>query len=221
MRPTAKGGYGFNFSCTLCSAHFATCALFTFLFMKKKKAAPSPAAKDHTIEDGALDRPRAFKLPIMELVTFLVVNDLSIIFLNLSLLLNSVFVYQIFKLGIVPFVATVEYAFFGNRLTQTKLVGIAVVMGGIFLVVNPGSASSNILPTAVGLLAACGSVVCAGMQQISTRHLQKKYNIPPVELLDSISLTMALTLGTFGPVLDRFISGRWVWEYEFSAPAIK
>lgn len=59
------------------------------------------------------------------------------------------------------------------------------------------------------------------MQQISCRVLQKKYNTSPIELLDSVSVWMALSLGLIGPVFDYYISGEWVWNYEWSAPAFK
>lgn len=60
------------------------------------------------------------------------------------------------KLCIVPFVTIVEFVFFGNRLDQKRTLGIAVVVAGIFFVLNPGggAASSSVRPTFMGLLVA-------------------------------------------------------------------
>ena len=39
--------------------------------------------------------------------------------------------------------------------------------------------------------------------QISTRQLQKKYNVSPVDLLDAISWIMAVSIGVAGPFFDK------------------
>lgn len=124
------------------------------------------------------------------------------------------------KLCIVPFVAVVEAVFFGNRLSPVKGAGIGTVLVGIYLVVNPSSApTSTVLPSPLGMLIAALSVFCAGLQQISTRQLQKKYNVTPVDLLDSISWIMAASIGLVGPFFDKLVSSQWVWDYQWTTLA--
>ena len=71
-------------------------------------------------------------LPLMDLVIFTVVANVSIISLNTSLMVNSVAFYQIAKLGIIPFTATVEATFFGVQKDLRKRGG-----GGVTELISP------------------------------------------------------------------------------------
>ena len=73
-------------------------------------------------------------LPLMDLVIFTVVANVSIISLNTSLMVNSVAFYQIAKLGIIPFTATVEATFFGKEFSGLMKLAIAVTLVGVGLV---------------------------------------------------------------------------------------
>ena len=73
-------------------------------------------------------------LPLMDLVIFTVVANVSIISLNTSLMVNSVAFYQIAKLGIIPFTASVEATFFGKEFSGPMKLAIGVTLVGVGLV---------------------------------------------------------------------------------------
>lgn len=84
MRPVAKGGCGFAFSICLSALHYVSCAMFTRWWKARQRAnSPKPDEAKPPV-----------KLPLVEMVTYVLINDGAIVFLNLSLLLNPVFFYQ-------------------------------------------------------------------------------------------------------------------------------
>eukprot|EP00670_Eutreptiella_braarudii_P011955 CAMPEP_0174330224 /NCGR_PEP_ID=MMETSP0810-20121108/16485_1 /TAXON_ID=73025 ORGANISM="Eutreptiella gymnastica-like, Strain CCMP1594" /NCGR_SAMPLE_ID=MMETSP0810 /ASSEMBLY_ACC=CAM_ASM_000659 /LENGTH=337 /DNA_ID=CAMNT_0015445221 /DNA_START=33 /DNA_END=1046 /DNA_ORIENTATION=- len=191
-------GYNFNFPTCLCALHF----LFTSMSSKvgTKLGICSPPDK-------------SIIFPWRDLWTFTVVANLSIISLNTSLMFNSIVLYQISKLAIVPFTCLVEMAWYSRQFSMATIFCIVLTLVGMAMVsISELRVSTN----TIGVVIALSSIVFAGLQQLLCRHYQTKHNMPSNDLLAQTALAQGSTLMIFGPVMDFLFSQRWVSTYEFS-----
>ena len=156
-------------------------------------------------------------LPLMDLVIFTVVANVSIISLNTSLMVNSVAFYQIAKLGIIPFTATVEATFFGKEFSGLMKLAIAVTLVGVGLVTV---AEFNVSSTFFGCLVALCSIISSAMQQILCGWYQKKNSISAGTLLGKTAPVQGLSMLLLSPLLDKLLTGSTVFNYEISMPAL-
>lgn len=139
----------------------------------------------------------------------------SIICMNFSLFHNTVHLYQIFKLVVLPVVAFLEKVLFGKRLASRQYVAVVLVIAGSLMVIlvdsryvdDHGSATRalgdvNIL----GLLAGSLAVLASSLQGVYLKYLQQKF--PDYgDLLLSLSWYCAILGGLVAPVLDSYFAG--------------
>uniref|UniRef100_A0A7S0UWP6 Sugar phosphate transporter domain-containing protein n=1 Tax=Polytomella parva TaxID=51329 RepID=A0A7S0UWP6_9CHLO len=186
-------GYKFSFACTLCALHFLTSGVFVKgmeAFGYSKKAT----------------------LPLKDKLVFSVVASLSITSLNLSLLLNSVGLYQVSKLLIIPFVCFLEFLWYKQTLSPAALTSIAIVIFGVGLVTV-----SDVAGGLLGMIMAAVSVVTSGLQQVLCGKIQRQYALTSNQLLSNTSPIQGFMLLIVGPPVDRLISGRSVLSADYSS----
>lgn len=194
----SRTGYGFRYATTLCAFHYIVCTLSIWLTQ-------------------AMGGIKAVKLPVNDLALFTVTANLSIVCLNLSLMLNPVSLYQIAKLLIIPFVCLVEKFWLGKEFTRGVITSVLIVVTGVAVVtVTDVGLGDN----PAGLAVAAMSVISSGMQQIFCRTMQQKHKLSSHELLANTAPAQGWTLLLIGPFLDRYVSSSWVFNFNYTFPAL-
>lgn len=148
---------------------------------------------------------------------FSVVASISIVSLNTSLFVNSVFFYQASKLLIIPLTAVMESILLKTSFRRTRLGAAAVTVLGVACVIFD---DMQLRSTSFGVSVAVVSIFSSSLQQICVRMLLSEDKLSAAELLASIAPSQALLLLLMGPFLDRAYTKAWFVEYEWSVPAI-
>lgn len=140
---------------------------------------------------GLIER-KAF--PVRDVWLLAVSNWLSVMFVNLSLLNNSVGMYQILKLANIPVLCVVEYIFLNKTYAREILASLAVLIGGIS-VCTITDLSFNWLGFTFGALATLGTA----WNQILAGIVQNKHEVRGASVLywtaAPTSLLFASTIG--------------------------
>lgn len=194
-------GYGFNFATTLCALHYLTCSAAMF-FGSGVGVCKRPEAKS--------------SLPLKELLFFVLIASTSIVSLNVSLMVNTVGIYQVAKLLIIPTTCFLEMIVFRSAtFTAPMLVSVVVVLTGVGIVTV-----TDVEVNKTGLIWAGVSVVTSALQQIFCGLLQRKFRVSSHDLLAKSAPLQGTLLLFVGPFLDKAISDQWVHEYEYNVPAL-
>ncbi|CAF1927366.1 unnamed protein product [Brassica napus] len=154
-------------------------------------------------------------IPLWELLWFSLVANVSIAAMNFSLMLNSVGFYQISKLSMIPVVCVMEWVLHNKHYSREVKASVLVVVVGVGI-----CTVTDVKVNAKGFICASTAVFSTSLQQISIGSLQKKYSVGSFELLSKTAPIQALSLLTFGPFVDYFLSGRFVSTYKMSYGAI-
>ena len=195
-------GYGFSFATTLCGLHFMCTASIGLCTGGNRKADDKNSAGEK------------MRIPQHDIVMFVVVAATSIIGLNMSLMLNTIGFYQVCKLAQIPTMCVLELVFMGKKFSRRVIQAIVVVLLGVGV-----ATVSDLEMNPAGTIAAIVGVVSTSAQQILVAHLQKKHNVTSNFLLAKTSPYMAGSMLLFGPALDELITGKWVFDYEWSSVA--
>ena len=195
-------GYGFSFATTLCGLHFL-CTSSIGLFTSSNKGGSDVNASGEKM-----------RVPPNDIAMFVVVAATSIIGLNMSLMLNTIGFYQVCKLAQIPTMCVLELVFMGKKFSRRVIQAIVVVLLGVGV-----ATVSDLEMNPAGTIAAIVGVVSTSAQQILVAHLQKKHNVTSNFLLAKTSPYMAGSMLLFGPALDELITGKWVFDYEWSSVA--
>ena len=195
-------GYGFTFATTLCGLHFLCTSSIGMCTGQRKSS-------DDTNPQG-----EKMRVPHQDVAIFVAVAATSIIGLNMSLMLNTIGFYQVCKLAQIPTMCVLESVFMGKRFSRRVIQAIVVVLLGVGV-----ATVSDVEMNTQGTIAAIVGVVSTSMQQILVAHLQKKHSVTSNFLLAKTSPYMAGSMLLFGPVMDEMITGKWVFDYEWSTPA--
>uniref|UniRef100_A0A7S1IEU1 Sugar phosphate transporter domain-containing protein n=1 Tax=Eutreptiella gymnastica TaxID=73025 RepID=A0A7S1IEU1_9EUGL len=191
--------YNFHFPVTLCAIHFLITSMMSKL----------------GTEIGVCNKPeKSVNMPKRDLAVFTFVANTSIVALNLSLMANSIMLYQISKLAVVPFTCLVEMAWYGRQFSNSVIFCILLTLFGMAMV---SVSELRVTSSIIGVVALVGSIVGSGMQQLLCRHYQKSLDISSNDLLAKTAFSQGATLLLTGPVLDYFLGGSWVHEYSFKS----
>ena len=196
-------GFNFKFATTLNAFHYLTTTLGMFLWQQFANSADSAEAK--------VSQKTSPRIPLGELVLFTIVANLSILSLNFSLMINTVGVYQIAKLCIVPYTGIVEYLLMGRTINPKGIAFICVMLLGVGII-----SVSDIEMTLFGSFWALLSIFASGSQQIMVSWLQQRHSIKSAQLLSQVAPAQALSLMIIGPSLDRALMNDWVYDYSFT-----
>ncbi|KAL8503299.1 hypothetical protein ACS0TY_022151 [Phlomoides rotata] len=144
-------------------------------------------------------------------IGFGVLNGISIGLLNLSLGFNSVGFYQMTKLAIIPCTVLLETLFLTKTFSKSIKLSLAILLVGVGI--------ATITDLQLNMLGSCLSflaVVTTCVAQIMTNTIQKKYKISSTQLLYQSCLYQAVTLLIPGPFLDRLLTGKSVFSFEYT-----
>mmetsp|Transcript_12657 Transcript_12657/g.21438 ORF Transcript_12657/g.21438 Transcript_12657/m.21438 type:complete len:347 (+) Transcript_12657:165-1205(+) len=200
-----SAGYGFNFATTLCGLHF----LCTFITSRITAWAFGLEA------NNANGEKKPTTIPLFDAILYAVFADMSIVGMNLSLMMNTVGFYQIAKLSIIPLICCIDYIWLYKRFNSKIIMAIGVVLLGVGI-----STVSDVGFNVPGVIVAGIAVFSTAMQQVLVGHLQKKHQIGANELVSTTAPIQAISLLILGPMLDRLIVGRYIWEYEMNVPTM-
>lgn len=170
----------FNFPVTLTGAHLIASGIFGYLWCRQKS----------TFGEIQFDR-NVLQLAVLAI--------LSLGFLNLSLMKNTVSLYQSTKLLIVPCSATFEYLMMKSELTCKQIAFVSASLVGVALVsISDLRFGLNLL----GVFYALSSIVFSSLQQIYTRQVQVLGLHSPEKLLMMVGTSSGLVLLLLGPLCD-------------------
>ncbi|KAG2495895.1 hypothetical protein HYH03_006133 [Edaphochlamys debaryana] len=189
--------YRFTFATTVSGLHFVVCAWAAW-----------------GLERAGLSEPA--DMPLRGTLLFAGVGALSIGCANLSLLLNSVGFYQIAKLLMSPFVASVEMLWLKRRFPPTVLLSMVVVLAGVAIVTV-----SDVAVHPAGVAMAGAFIVTGGLQQILCGHLQAMHGLTSNQLMSNTSFLQGMICLIVGPFVDKAASSKWIMEWEASVPGIE
>ncbi|XP_047937632.1 UDP-rhamnose/UDP-galactose transporter 3-like [Salvia hispanica] len=192
----SSNGYAFKFATTLTGFHFAVTAIVGMI-------------------SNATGLSTSKHVPFWELLWFSVVANMSITGMNLSLMLNSVGFYQISKLSMIPVVCIMEWMLHNKQYSREVKLSVVIVVIGVGV-----CTVTDVKVNAKGFLCACVAVVSTSLQQISIGSLQKKYSIGSFELLSKTTPIQAGSLLVLGPVVDFYLSGNLIFDYNFGGGVI-
>ena len=193
-------GYGFSFATTLCGLHFL-CTSSIGLFTSSNKGGSDVNASGEKM-----------RVPPNDIAMFVVVAATSIIGLNMSLMLNTIGFYQVCKLAQIPTMCVLEGTLMGKRFSRRVIQAIVIVLMGVGI-----ATVSDVEMNFQGTVAAVVGVVATSGQQILVAHLQKKHSVTSNFLLAKTSPYMAASMLLFGPAMDELVTGKWVFDYEWSS----
>ena len=197
--------FNFRYVVTLNALHYITTSIWTRVakvigLAKQEESSKAPA-----------------HVPLSSVVLFTTVSNASIISLNTSLMLNSITLYQIAKLGIIPCTCCVEYLLYGRVFTSKMVLAIVVTLMGVGLVsINELNYSDSTL----GVFVALCSVVSSSGQQLLVRHLQLKHNVSAGQLLGVVAPAQGASLLLLSPFLDKITTGGFVTDYDWTQGAM-
>eukprot|EP00697_Spironema_sp_BW2_P015208 gnl/Spiro4/5966_TR3054_c0_g1_i1.p1 gnl/Spiro4/5966_TR3054_c0_g1~~gnl/Spiro4/5966_TR3054_c0_g1_i1.p1 ORF type:complete len:370 (-),score=99.56 gnl/Spiro4/5966_TR3054_c0_g1_i1:333-1361(-) len=119
----------------------------------------------------------------------------SICFMNASLLLNSVGVYQMSKLACIPATLSIQAYFYGEKVSaQVKLILLAILVGvGVCTV-------TDLRFNAEGTLIGCAAVITTALAQVERSKLQKRYGMSALQIQFAETLPCA-ALSLVGAVM--------------------
>eukprot|EP01062_Namystynia_karyoxenos_P039328 TRINITY_DN28614_c0_g1_i1.p1 TRINITY_DN28614_c0_g1~~TRINITY_DN28614_c0_g1_i1.p1 ORF type:complete len:383 (+),score=85.19 TRINITY_DN28614_c0_g1_i1:76-1149(+) len=206
-------GVGFNYPVCLSALHF----LLTSAVSKAVKAATPqkvPSAAESDISSSGSLPPR---FTAVDIAIFVIVSNTSIISLNTSLMLNSVSLYQLAKLGIPPFTAMVETFWLGKRFSLMQILFMAVTLCGVGMV---SVSEFKVTGSVAGLVAAAMSVTGSSMQQVLCGYHQNRCKISSNEMLGAVTPWQGVTLLALSPPIDYAMTGAWVAQFQWTRWAI-
>lgn len=183
---------GFSFATCLCALHFFASAI--------------------TVK--AIERfngSRSVQMPLSDNLLYSFVASASIVSLNTSLLINTVSLYQISKLLIIPFVAAAEFILVNRGLKAAQLLAILIVILGVGIVTVSDFSMGGL--HVFGLIVAATSVITSGMQQIMCGQIQRRLNMTANQMLSNTAPVQGLMVLLAGPYLDSLITQKWILTY--------
>ncbi|ERN08375.1 hypothetical protein AMTR_s00148p00057680 [Amborella trichopoda] len=144
-------------------------------------------------------------------VLFGLLNGVSIGLLNLSLGFNSVGFYQMTKLAIIPFTVLLETIFLNKQFSQKIKFSLMLLLVGVGIA-SVTDLKLNLLGSVLSLLAIATTCVA----QIMTNTIQKRLNVSSTQLLYQSAPYQAAILFVAGPVVDQFLTKKYVFAYKYS-----
>jgi len=185
--------FGFNFVFTLTTLHFLSQALLMqiIVFM------------------GMVQKPR---LPIRDNLMASACGVAAIVFMNYNLKFNSVGFYQVTKLMCVPLMVFIENAFYGKLFSRQIKFSLALILVGVGI-----TAVTDIQVNLIGLAFGALAVICTTQFQIWQGAKQTEYQITPVQVIQSVSLPMAIICGTCAIVFEGFLTEKSVFQHRFQS----
>eukprot|EP00993_Chasmostoma_nieuportense_P001452 NODE_2333_length_1209_cov_27.352126_g2219_i0.p1 GENE.NODE_2333_length_1209_cov_27.352126_g2219_i0~~NODE_2333_length_1209_cov_27.352126_g2219_i0.p1 ORF type:complete len:331 (+),score=86.46 NODE_2333_length_1209_cov_27.352126_g2219_i0:103-1095(+) len=121
----------------------------------------------------------------------------AVCLINLSLMHNSMGMYQVLKFGNIALICLIEFVWLGISYQPATLISLAGVLGGIYITVVT-ELEFSLLGFLCGLLGA----MCAAIHQVLTKHYQSIHSVSAMQLLHPQAAYSFLVAALFALVLD-------------------
>mmetsp|Transcript_36108 Transcript_36108/g.60873 ORF Transcript_36108/g.60873 Transcript_36108/m.60873 type:complete len:951 (-) Transcript_36108:246-3098(-) len=142
------------------------------------------------------------KLPFVISLKFGILNMLSITVLNFSLLLNSVGVYQLGKLAVIPCTIGLQRVLYGKTTTLPMNLSLASITVGLGIVTV-----TDVVASLLGFVALCAAIMLQTYAQLQPQRLKQEYGVNGIQILhQSVWISTSLTFCAASP-LDYALLG--------------
>ena len=135
----------------------------------------------------------------LDVLVYALLTDVSMISQNLSLQKNSIAVYQLFKLLMIPTTAVFQYLLSGSTVSYVELIGMTLVIAGVMITtaVDFRTTISGVIYSVAGLISSAGHNVATGI-------FSSKYKTSPSALVAQTAPLQAASLFLVGPLFDVY-----------------
>ena len=142
-----------------------------------------------------------------EVAFYALATDVSMISMNLSLKRNSVGVYQLFKLLMIPTTAMFQYFAQNIRVSRVESGGMAVVVVGVLF-----TTATDYRTSTTGLAFSSLGLLSSAAHNVATSTFTVKYETSASSLVAQTAPLQAATLFFIGPIFDVVFTKSHVQE---------
>ncbi|KAG2537463.1 hypothetical protein PVAP13_9NG297200 [Panicum virgatum] len=187
---------GFFFATTLTSWHLMVTFFTLYVAQRLRFFEPKPIDARTVISFGLL-------------------NGISIGLLNLCLGFNSVGFYQMTKLAIIPFTVVLETIFLNKKFSQSIKASLMVLLVGV------GIASvTDLQLNLLGSIIAALTIAATCVGQILTNQIQRRLKVSSTQLLYQSSPYQSAVLLVTGPFVDKLLTKRDVFAFNYTVEVV-
>ena len=136
-------------------------------------------------------------LSIRENLVFMFFSDLSIISMNISLMSNSVGVYQLSKILVIPTCSLFDFFIQNKRENVISIFAIVNVMLGVAI-----ATVKELHSSIIGSFAAIFAVLSASAHSVGCSYISKKHKMASVDFVMQTVPLQFLSLSIAGPIFD-------------------
>ncbi|XP_015697114.1 UDP-xylose transporter 1-like isoform X2 [Oryza brachyantha] len=148
-------------------------------------------------------------------VSFGLLNGISIGLLNLCLGFNSVGFYQMTKLAIIPFTMLLETIFLSKKFSRSIKASLMVLLLGVGIA-SVTDLQLNLLGSIIAVL----TIAATCVSQILTNQIQRRLKVSSTQLLYQSSPYQSAVLLVTGPFVDRLLTNRDVFAFSYTMQVV-
>lgn len=137
----------------------------------------------------------------------------SIVFMNLSLMHNSVGIYQLSKLVVTPCIAVIQFFHTGQTISRAVAVSLTVITVGAALATR-GDVSFSVPGMVIALIA----VFLTALSQVYQSHVMK--SVPGITVMALIRQSYPIALVLLALVAPAFESVQGFVDYKWTSTAL-
>ncbi|EFC48885.1 predicted protein, partial [Naegleria gruberi] len=180
--------YHFNSGTLLMGLHFVFTAIFSFALSQAHKFFP---------QYKALENFKLKKLDWQSAALMGLLLALSVVFNNLSLQFNTIGVYQLSKLVIMPTILGLSYILYKETASKQLLLSVLLIIIGLAITVT-----AEVKITTFGLFTCVLAIAATAVQQMLLQKKNKELNANPFQLLIYQAPVASLIVLICSPFLD-------------------
>ncbi|XP_052134828.1 UDP-xylose transporter 1-like [Oryza glaberrima] len=144
-------------------------------------------------------------------ISFGLLNGISIGLLNLCLGFNSVGFYQMTKLAIIPFTMLLETIFLSKKFSRSIKISLMVLLLGVGIA-SVTDLQLNLLGSIIAVL----TIAATCVSQILTNQIQRRLKVSSTQLLYQSSPYQSAVLLVTGPFVDKLLTNRDVFAFTYT-----
>lgn len=168
--------------------HFVFTAIFSFALSQAHKFFP---------QYKALENFKLKKLDWQSAALMGLLLALSVVFNNLSLQFNTIGVYQLSKLVIMPTILGLSYILYKETASKQLLLSVLLIIIGLAITVT-----AEVKITTFGLFTCVLAIAATAVQQMLLQKKNKELNANPFQLLIYQAPVASLIVLICSPFLD-------------------
>lgn len=185
----------FHYSATLTGLHFLCTTIFS-----------------HALVAGGVER--AGELDRRRVLVLAFLTSYAVWSQNVSLLVNTVSIYQIAKLFVIPTTVALQFAMYRQGISVKLQIALFVVTAGVGL-----TTVSAVEGSGFGLLVALNGAVSTALQQLLYNVMMNDRRLSGIQLYYHIGPLCTSLMLVGGFFMDSRIAGDGVWITQATIPA--